>query len=59
VYDTTGEFVLPVSQRSPEWKQAMSEATDTHEEIESRENGAYHLYGKFYAVFVSFYDMRG
>jgi hypothetical protein len=59
VYDKTGEFVLPASRRSPEWKQAMSEATNTHEELESRENPAYRLYGDFYVVFVSFYDMRG
>jgi hypothetical protein len=59
VYDTTGEFVLPVSQRSPEWKRAMSEVTNTHEELGSKENCAHHLYGNFYTVFVRPYDMKG
>lgn len=56
VYDTTGEFVLPLAQRSPEWKRAMSKATE--EGIELKQN-AYHLFGNFYAVSMEVSELRG
>jgi hypothetical protein len=41
VYDTTGEFVLPASQRTPEWKQAMSVAASRL--VVSEEDRARHI----------------
>lgn len=55
VYDTSGESVLPVSQRSPEWKRLMAKATE--EGVESREKPTYHLFGNFYATSVSIYEL--
>jgi len=56
VYDTTGEFVLPVSRRTPEWKQVMSVATV--KAVVSKENRAYHLFGDFYAVYVDIFELE-
>jgi hypothetical protein len=55
VYDTTGEFLLPVSQRSPEWKQVMSVATE--KSLVSKENRASRLFGNYYRIFVEFDDL--
>ncbi len=57
VYDTTGEFLLPVSDRSVEWKSEMSKATE--EGLESKEGRAHHLHGNFYHVYVPINEMRG
>jgi hypothetical protein len=57
VYDTTGEFIMPVSQRSPEWKREMAKATE--EPVVLRENAAFHLFGNYYAVYVSLLDGKG
>jgi hypothetical protein len=57
VYDTTGEFVLPVSERTPEWK-AMMCATVKDAQVD-RDLAAYHLFGHYYAVVISNFDMTG
>jgi len=56
VYDTTGALFLPASQRSAEWKRLVAMATK--KEVASSENSAYLLYGNFYAVTLSIYDLR-
>jgi hypothetical protein len=52
VYDSTGEIMLPVSQRTPEWTAAMMhfESADTLTKSEGR---AAHLSGNFYNFFLS------
>lgn len=50
VYDTTGEFLLPVAQRTPEWKRVMSVATE--KSLVSKEHRADHLFGNYYRIFV-------
>ncbi len=57
VYDTSGEFVLPASQRTPEWKQAMSAALS--ELVVSEEGRARHLYGNYYSVLMNLNDFQG
>ena len=54
-YDSTGEFILPVSQRTPEWTAAMRHfrPADTLTRSEDR---ATHLYGNFYDILLSLYD---
>jgi hypothetical protein len=48
VYDTTGELMLPVSQRTPEWAQAASQGVAAA--VVSEEHPAYPLFGHYYAV---------
>jgi 4-amino-4-deoxy-L-arabinose transferase-like glycosyltransferase len=48
-YDSTGEFVLPVSQRSSEWKAAMSHFSP-HEVLINAEGRAHKLSEKFYGI---------
>jgi hypothetical protein len=48
-YDTSGEFVLPVSQRTPEWKAAMSHFSPRAVLLE-KEGRASHLTGHFYEI---------
>lgn len=57
VYDTTGEFMRPVSQRTPEWMRAMSGAT--FKEAVSKEGIAYHLFGNYYHVNINAFDLKG
>lgn len=57
VYDTTGEFILPASERTPEWKRVMAAATE--EATVGRDRTAYHLFGNYYAVVVGVLDMKG
>lgn len=45
-YDTTGEFVLPASQRTPEWKLAMSHFSP-HAVLLEKDNRAQCLFWKF------------
>ena len=50
-YDSTGELMLPISQRTPEWTAAMRQAGEgfTLAETEGR---AFYMYGNFYdAIF--------
>lgn len=56
-YDTTGEFVLPVSQRTPEWKAAMRHFSP-HAVLINTEGRARKLLGNFYeiAIFPSEFD---
>jgi hypothetical protein len=56
-YDTTGEFVLPVSQRTPEWKAAMWHF-GPHAVLIDTEERARKLFGNFYeiTIFPSEYD---
>ncbi|MGB9114518.1 hypothetical protein, partial [Bradyrhizobium sp.] len=48
-YDTTGEFVLPVSQRTPEWKAAMWHFSP-HQVLINAEGRAERLFGNFYEI---------
>ncbi len=57
VYDTAGEFVLPASQRSLEWKKAML-AVDREAPVD-KDRAAYHLFGHYYAVEVNVFDLKG
>ncbi len=57
-YDTSGEFVLPVSRRTPEWKKAMQHFTPREVLIDS-EDRAEHIVGKFYLVSVHIREMTG
>ena len=55
VYDTTGEFMRPVSERTEEWKRVMSGATV--KAVLSKEHRAYHLFGNYYCVHIDFDDL--
>jgi hypothetical protein len=55
VYDTTGELMLPISQRTPEWVQAMSHAVARA--VVSEEHPAFSLFGHYYAVPVTILDL--
>lgn len=57
VYDTTGEFIMPASKRTPEWKKVLSVATE--EATLERDRTAYHLFGNYYAVVVGLLDGKG
>ncbi len=57
VYDTTGEFILPVSQRTPEWKRAMSEVLSPP--VVSEEGRARRMFGNYYSVFMYLNDFQG
>jgi hypothetical protein len=57
VYDTTGEFMRPVSQRTPEWEHVMSGATV--KEVLSKERRAYRLFGNYYCVEIDLLDLKG
>jgi signal transduction histidine kinase len=48
-YDSTGEFILPVSQRSPEWTAAMRHF-QPEDLLTKVDNRASHLYGNFYDI---------
>jgi len=48
MYDTTGQFVLPASRRTPEWKQAI--AAVAANSLVSPDDDAMHLFGNFYRV---------
>lgn len=50
-YDTTGEFILPVSQRSPEWRAAM-EHFSPHAVLVDTEGRAQKLFGNFYEIVI-------
>jgi hypothetical protein len=53
VYDTTGQLMLPASQRAPAWKQAMGRFSPGKFFIQSAGH-ARHLFGNFYEVAVPF-----
>ncbi|WP_315704552.1 MULTISPECIES: hypothetical protein [unclassified Bradyrhizobium] len=57
VYDTIGEFILPPSKRTLEWKKVMS--AETEEATVERDRTAYHLFGNYYAVVVGLLDGKG
>jgi hypothetical protein len=48
-YDTTGELALPLSQRTPEWRDAMWHYPPKGV-LRDSENRAMHLFGNFYRV---------
>lgn len=52
VYDTSKQVILPVVQRTPEWKDAMLKA-GSGQVVVSEENRAQHLFGNFYAVYIA------
>lgn len=54
-YDSTGEFGLPPSQRTPQWNQAMSQLA--REEVIERT--AWSLFGNFYRVEMPLEKYRG
>jgi hypothetical protein len=55
IYDSTGEFILPASQRTPEWTEAMRHFGPS-ETLTKSEGRAVHLYGNFYDIVLSIYD---
>jgi hypothetical protein len=48
IYDTTRQFVLPASRRTPEWKQAI--AAVAANSLVSPDDDALHLFGNFYRI---------
>ena len=48
MYDTSGQFVFPLSQRAPEWKQAISVVAK--DSLVWPTDEASHLFGNFYYV---------
>jgi hypothetical protein len=58
IYDTTGELLKPVSQRTQEWQQAMSEFY-SDEVLNSSEGRTRHIFGDFYDVGTSLDEERG
>jgi hypothetical protein len=54
-YDSTGEFILPVSQRTPEWTAAMRHF-EPEDLLTKTDDRASHLYGNFYDIFMSLGD---
>jgi hypothetical protein len=50
VYDTAGEVVLPVPQRTPEWKRTMLAATE--KAVVSEDGRADRLFGNYYSVVI-------
>jgi hypothetical protein len=57
-YDTTGEFILPVSQRTPEWKAAMWHFSP-HAVLLEKEGRARPLFGNFYEINISSTEFDG
>jgi hypothetical protein len=58
IYDTTGELVLPVTQRTPEWTKAMGRFSPGKVFTKS-EGRAQHLFGHFYDIEIGLEDMDG
>ncbi len=58
IYDTTGELLKPVSQRTPEWRHAMDEFY-SEEVLASSEDRTRHIFGDFYEVGNSLAEERG
>jgi hypothetical protein len=54
-YDSTGEFILPISQRTAKWTAATSHIRPT-DMLTKTEERAFHLYGNFYYIYLSSYD---
>jgi hypothetical protein len=54
-YDTTGEIALPFSQRTPEWKQAMSRLARD----EVLQHSGWKLFGNFYRLGILLEEYRG
>lgn len=57
-YDTTGEFVLPLSQRTPEWKAAMSHFSPQKLLI-NQQGRASELFGNFYQITIGEIEFDG
>lgn len=51
LYDTTGELLLPVSQRTPEWRAAMGRFSP-HAVLIDTEGRAQRLFGNFYDIII-------
>jgi hypothetical protein len=57
-YDTTGELALPPTQRTPEWKGAMSYYPAKKVLLEG-DDRARHLFGNFYRVSIDSGEFEG
>jgi hypothetical protein len=57
-YDTSGQFELPVAQRTPEWKAAMGHFSP-HAVLIEKEGRAEKLIGNFYEVIIPSVDWEG
>ena len=57
-YDTTGEFVLPVSQRTPEWRAAMWHFSP-HALLLETEGRATRIFGNFYDISIASSEYDG
>jgi hypothetical protein len=58
VYDTTGQLVLPLAQRTEGWKSAMGMLSSPDVYIES-ERRASHIFGNFYVISVRIDELQG
>lgn len=58
IYDTSGQLMLPVSRRTPEWTKAMVRFSPgrVYTQLDDRAN---HLFGNFYEVLIPLEDMDG
>jgi hypothetical protein len=57
-YDTTGELALPISQRTPEWKDAMWHYP-AKKVLRDGEDRAEPLFGNFYRVEIGHEEFDG
>jgi len=58
IYDTTGQFVLPVARRTSGWKSAMWELSSPMVFAESEGRGS-HIFGNFYSIVIRLEEMQG
>jgi hypothetical protein len=58
IYDTTGQFVLPLSQRTQGWKSAMGMLSSPKVFAESEGRGT-HIFGKFYSIVIRLDEEQG
>lgn len=52
VYDTTGQFVLPLERRTSAWQAAVSQHLSAGLFLARKNDGWSHIFGNFYAVSV-------
>jgi hypothetical protein len=58
IYDTTGQFVLPVARRTQGWKSAMGMLSSPKVFAESEGRGS-HIFGNFYSIVIRLDEMQG
>ena len=58
IYDTTGQFVLPMARRTQGWKSAMGMLSSPKVFAESEGRGS-HIFGNFYSIVIRLDEMQG